>query len=283
MKKKNVILYLTYSQTFEKIDENSTPNIFALAKDGVTFENNFSCQADYRAVKACLQSGLYATEIDFNKKGYKLPVGAKSLSDCFEENGYNCYNDFDSLKEPFFIFKADFDNNNIDKSLGKLVATLKEKGIYDDTVIAFLNYSHSEKMPLIIKGGSFDNGRIEKGLTSIIDIPPTLLSIANIPVPYDYMGINLANDKRDCVFIQSTKSSRIIITERFKYEIHLSTVGKILQKKAFKQGYLYDLAKDDLKGTNLIKDARYKNIKEDLKYLIIKQMEIAKEEPPVIF
>ena len=147
--------------------------------------------------------------------------------------------------------------------------------------------------PLIIKGGKFTGGKKEERLSSLIDLPPTLLSMAGIQIPSTYMGVDLAEQidnpdkKRDCVFMQISEASnsRAIRTERFKYEVRdIAVTGYAHHRaKVYFENYLYDLKKDPNEKYNLIKDPRYRHIRQELKYLLLKQMQNAQEEAPVIF
>ena len=146
--------------------------------------------------------------------------------------------------------------------------------------------------PLIIKGGKFVGGKKEERLSSLIDLPPTLLSMANIPIPRTYMGVDLGkqvdnpDDKRDCVFIQISEASnsRAVRTDRFKYEVRDAAItGYVHHKsKVYFENYLYDLQKDPNEKNNLIKDPRYAHVRQELKFLLLKQMQNAQEEAPVI-
>lgn len=200
--------------------------------------------------------------------------------------------------------------NKLDYNVGRLVDKLKELGIYDDTVIIYtsdhgshfktrnLEYKRSchesaTHTPLIIKGGGFEGGKTETRLSSLIDIPPTLLSLAEIPVPKSYMGVDLTkqinnpDEKRDCVFIQISEASnsRAIRTDRFKYSVRdaAPTGYAHHSSKAYFEDYLYDLKLDPNEKNNLIKNKKYANIRQELKYLLIDQMVKAGEERPVIF
>ena len=53
--------------------------------------------------------------------------------------------------------------------------------------------------------------------------------------------------------------------------------------KVYFENYLYDLKKDPNEKHNLVKDPRYRHVRQELKYLLLKQMELAEEEAPVIF
>ena len=193
--------------------------------------------------------------------------------------------------------------------MGRLVNKLKELGIYDDTVIIYtsdhgshfktrnLEYKRSchesaSRTPLIIKGGGFEGGKTEKRLSSLIDIPPTILSMAGIDIPENYMGMDLTKQidnpelKRDCVFMQISESQcgRAIRTDRFKYAVRdLSPLGYTHGKsKVYFEDYLYDLEHDPIEKTNLIKNPKYAHIRQELKYMLIEQMVHADEERPVI-
>ena len=117
--------------------------------------------------------------------------------------------------------------------------------------------------------------------------------MADIPIPKSYMGIDLnkqvddPNAKRDCVFMQISEASnsRAIRTDRFKYEIRDAAITGYAhhQAKVYFEDYLYDLEKDPNEKVNLIKDSRYRHIRQELKYLLLKQMQNAGEEAPVIF
>ena len=106
------------------------------------------------------------------------------------------------------------------------------------------------------------------------------------------MGVDLTaqmnnpDKKRDCVFIQISEASnsRAIRTDRFKYEVRdLAITGYAHhESKVYFENYLYDLQKDPNEKHNLIKDPRYSHVRQELKYLLLKQMANAQEEAPVI-
>lgn len=433
MGKKNIIFYFSDQQRWDTITEELTPNLWQLASEGVKFENNFTCQPVCGPARACLQTGVYATQCGCYWNGIPLPDDITPLAHYFNEAGYDtayigkwhlasnrlpgiglhceskpipkekqgeykywrasdvleftshgydgyvfdgdgnkidftgyradCINDFAleyldnrDKDKPFFMFisqlephhqndhhcyegyketvdnyksypipddlsflKGDYNEmypdylsaiNRLDYNVGRLVEKLKEQGIYDDTIIIYtsdhgshfktrnLEYKRSchesaTHTPLIIKGGGFEGGLNENRLSSLIDIPPTLLSMAGIPVPSTYMGVDLTkqiNDpsrKRDCVFMQISEASnsRAIRTERFKYEVRdLAPTGYAHHTAmAYWESYLYDLKNDPNEKVNLVKDPKYRHVRQELKYLLLKQMELAEEEAPVIF
>lgn len=433
MKQKNIVFYFSDQQRWDTINEEVTPNLCALAKEGVKFENNFTCQPVCGPARACLQTGVYATQNECYWNGVALPQDIKPLAEYFNESGYqtayigkwhlasdrlpgvgihcedkavpknrqgkyqywrgadvleftshgydgyvfdgdgnridfkgyrpDCINDFAlefienrDKNKPFFMFvsqlephhqndrhtfegykptvekfrnyplpddltflKGDYAQmypdyisaiNRLDYNVGRLIDKLKNEGIYDDTVIIYTSdhgchfktrnaeykrscHESSTHTPLIIKGGGFDGSKTETRLTSLIDMPPTLLSLAGIKPPESYMGIDLKkqlddpDSSRKCVFIQISEASnsRAIRTDRFKYEVRdPAPLGYAHYKsKVYFESYLYDLKKDPCEKRNLVRDPRYAKVRNELKYLLIEQMVNAQEEHPVIF
>ena len=433
MKRKNIIFYFSDQQRWDTVNEEVTPNLCKLAEEGVLFENNFTCQPVCGPARACIQTGVYATQCECYYNGIPLPDNITPLAHYFNEAGYetayigkwhlasdrypgvglhcektavpknrqgeyqywraadvleftshgydgyifdgdgnkidfkgyraDCINDFaleflDKRNEqkPFFMFisqlephhqndhhcyegyretvdnykdyplpgdltflKGDYKEmypdyisaiNRLDYNVGRLVDKLKELGIYDDTIIIYTSdhgshfktrnqeykrscHESATHTPLIIKGGGFNGGYKEKRLSSLIDIPPTLLSMAQIPIPASYMGVDLTkqinnpDEKRQCVFMQISEASnsRAIRTERFKYAVRdMALTGYTHHtSKAYFEDYLYDLEKDPDEKVNLVKDRKYAHIRQELKYLLLNQMKLAEEEPAVIF
>lgn len=431
-KQKNIIFYFSDQQRWDTVNEQVTPNLMQLAKEGVKFENNFTCQPVCGPARACIQTGVYATQCGCYWNGIPLPQDITPLAHYFNEAGYqtayvgkwhlasdrlpgiglhcestaipkdkqgeyqywraadvleftshgydgyvfdgdgnkmefkgyraDCINDYATefienrdKDKPFFLFvsqlephhqndrhcyegyKETIDNykdyplpedltflkgnykesypdymsaiNRLDYNVGRLVEKLKEEGIYEDTVIIYTSdhgshfktrnpeykrscHESATHTPLIIKGGGFQGGKSETRLSSLIDMPPTLLSLAGIPIPDSYMGVDLTkqidnpDDKRVCVFMQISEAtnSRAIRTDRFKYSVRdVAVTGYVHHSaKAYFEDYLYDLEKDPHEKNNLIKDKRYAHVRQELKYLLIEQMVNAGEERPVI-
>lgn len=133
---------------------------------------------------------------------------------------------------------------SLDDNLGKLIRTLKEKGIYEDTVIIFVSdhgchfrtqdgeykrnfYDSCLRVPLVIYGGEFKGGiRCEK-LVSLINLPATILEIAGVKPPkcmrYPSIQAIMKNENLgNTVFYQISESfvGRGIRTAKWKYVVH---------------------------------------------------------------
>ena len=193
--------------------------------------------------------------------------------------------------------------NRLDYNVGRLVEKLKEKGIYENTVIIYtsdhgshfktrnLEYKRSPHdscthIPLIIKGGKFSTGENVKDVVSLIDLPPTLLDFAGIDVPKSYSGISLLCDqKREHAFIQISESQvgRAIRTKDFLYSVRAVGIGYVKAKaKVYFEDYLYDVNADPIQKNNLIKDKKYKETRKQLKEILTKQMMEIGEKKPII-
>lgn len=228
-----------------------------------------------------------------NYKNYPIPADLSFLKGDYKE----MYSDYISAI------------NRLDYNFGKLVRKLKELGIYEDTVLIYssdhgchfktrnLEYKRSchdscIHTPLIIKGGGFNGGKLEKRLVSLIDIPPTLLSLAEIPIPSEYAGFDLTkqienkSEARKCVFMQISESQcgRAIRTSDYMYSVRDLCPGGGFRpsSKVYFEDYLYDLKKDPNEKINLVKSPEYAEIRQDLKYMLIDEMKAAGEEEPVI-
>jgi arylsulfatase A-like enzyme len=168
----------------------------------------------------------------------------------------------------------------VDEVVGHLVDRLQKLGIADNTVIIFMGdngfylgehglegkwYGHEEsiRVPLIVydpRMASALKGCKPEQIALNVDIAPTILCLANVPVPSDMQGQNLMDiiqkkvPERKDFFYEHTyqKSPKIpqvegVVTKRFKY------------MKFIEHNYeeLYDIKNDPHETTNLAKDTKY--------------------------
>lgn len=197
--------------------------------------------------------------------------------------------------------------NRLDENVGRLIAKLKEKGLYENTIIIYTSdhgshfktrnaeykrscHDSATHTPLIIAGGSFSSGKKEDCLVSLIDLPPTLLELAGIPIPQSFSGKSIVpmlsgKNKRDCVFMQISESQcgRAIRTQKYKYSVRSLGSGLTKHKsKVYFEDYLYDLENDPCEKVNLIKKAEYEEVRKNLRKMLIREMTNADEEEPKI-
>ncbi len=92
-KRPNIIFYFSDQQRWDTMGCYGqklpvTPNLDRLAAQGTLFENAFTCQPVCGPARACLQTGLYATQIGCHVNDLKLPLDADTIARRFNDAGY---------------------------------------------------------------------------------------------------------------------------------------------------------------------------------------------------
>ena len=93
MKQPNIIFYFSDQQRWDTMGcygqkLNVTPVLDALAQEGALFENAFTCQPVCGPARACLQTGLYATQVGVHTNHRILPEGFDTLARRLISGGY---------------------------------------------------------------------------------------------------------------------------------------------------------------------------------------------------
>lgn len=174
-----------------------------------------------------------------------------------------------------FIRSYIYEIEYLDEHLGRLVAGLKGRGLYDDTLILFTS-DHGEEfcehggfwhglslfeeqiaIPLMMKlPGNHNGGKRNPGLARHLDIAPTIAAFAGLQPDGQWRGINLFNERLEPANAETT----------FVYA-HLDFEGIVLRavrdmeykfieanegnKRNFPSAALYDLVTDPGEQTNL--------------------------------
>ncbi len=94
MNKPNIIFYFSDQQRADSAGCYGqklpvTPNLDALAQEGTLFENAFTCQPVCGPMRACLQSGVYASQIGCYRNDIALPTDCKTIAHYVKEAGYD--------------------------------------------------------------------------------------------------------------------------------------------------------------------------------------------------
>lgn len=207
----------------------------------------------------------------------------------------------------------------MDENLGRMVAKLKEKGLYENTVIIFLadhgshfmtrnrdahlngydDYKRSMhdaclRVPLVISGGAFSGGNVVTDLVSTAGLPKTILGIAGVDVGDAMIGEDFADvlhhknpNRPNEVFAQISESrvGRVIRTADYAYSVYAPGINGGAQSAAnlYADDFLYDLKKDPLELHNLVDDPAYVPVKKDLRRRLLKWIwEAEKASPKII-
>jgi len=98
--------------------------------------------------------------------------------------------------------------SHMDNQIGRIVQALKDKGIYENTLIVYTAdhgiaigqhglmgkqnmYEHSIRIPLIFRGPGVPEGKRHYALSSNIDIFPTVAELCGVAIPEEADGISL--------------------------------------------------------------------------------------------
>lgn len=168
---------------------------------------------------------------------------------------------------------------SIDDSIGEIRKTLSERGLEDDTIFLFLSdhgchfrtrnaeykrspHESSIHVPLVIQGPGFDRSLEIPELTSQIDITPTLLAAAGVPVPASMQGRSFlplldreVQDWRNEVYVQMSEAGtgRALRTPEWTYAV--MAPGSLHTPAAasdhYQEEYLYNLRADPNQLVNL--------------------------------
>jgi len=171
----------------------------------------------------------------------------------------------------------------LDEALGRICDALKSTGQLKETILLFSSdhgchfktrnaeykrsaHESSIRVPTMLHGPGFMCGGDRRELVSLIDLPPTLLDAAGVPVPPAMQGRSLLPRLRgreptwrDDVYIEisETQSARALRTDRWKFIV--SVQGSDAAQAAneptwpvYTEEALYDLATDPHEFVNVI-------------------------------
>ncbi|WP_145021476.1 sulfatase-like hydrolase/transferase [Paenibacillus sp. Y412MC10] len=198
----------------------------------------------------------------------------------------------------------------LDEAFGRLMDALKSLDLLENTIVLFTSdhgchfktrngeykrscHESSIRVPTALAGHCFDSGGQIRELVSLIDLPPTLLDAAGIPVPEHMQGRSilplLKGEKKEWpqeVFVQISEShtGRAIRTKRWKYSVravepHGDRGGAA---DCYTEDFLYDLQADLNELTNLAGLASYRVISDELRGRLLSRMAEAGEALPRI-
>jgi arylsulfatase A-like enzyme len=198
----------------------------------------------------------------------------------------------------------------LDEMLGRLLDAIKSLGLSEDTIVVFTSdhgnhfrtrnseykrscHDASIRVPLALAGPGFDGGGQVGELVSLIDLPPTLLDAAGLPVPPEMQGrsfLPLLRGERAgwpeevLVQISEIQVGRAIRTHRWKYSVSAPDLDGWDNAAAdrYAEEFLYDLEADPYELTNLVGLETYREVADELRERLIRRMVEAGERAPVV-
>ena len=200
--------------------------------------------------------------------------------------------------------------NSLDQNVGRMIDTLKEMNLWDNTIFIYTSDHGSHfrtrnreykrachdgctHVPLIIHGGAFNGGKRITEMTSLIDLPATILDCVGAEIPERFKGNSLvplvegkADGWGDDVFIQISESQvgRAVRTHDYKYSVYAPDKSgkRDMNSDVYVEQYLYDLKADPNERNNLVSDPNYAEVRAEMKARLLSRMERAGEAVPVV-
>ena len=185
----------------------------------------------------------------------------------------------------------------LDEALGRLLDALRSMEILDNTIILFTSdhgnhfktrnseykrscHEASIRIPMILRGPCFDGGGRITDLVNLVDIPPTLLDAAGIPIPADMEGRSLLDGRKgwpDDIFVQISESQvgRAVRTKRWKYGVTAEGLDgwKESGSPEYTEQFLYDLEHDPHEQVNLCGHTSHKEVSRDMRERLKKYLQ----------
>jgi arylsulfatase A-like enzyme len=200
----------------------------------------------------------------------------------------------------------------LDEALGRLLDALKSLGLTGNTIVLFTSdhgchfktrnaeykrscHDASIRVPCALTGPGFRGGGQLRELVSLVDLPPTLLDAAGLPVPPEMQGRSLlpllrgqdgATDWPGEVFVQISESQvgRCVRTPRWKYAVVApdKNGNRDPGSDRYAEESLYDLQADPWELTNLIGLESHRETAAVLRERLVRRMVEAGETAPEI-
>ncbi len=414
----NVLVFFTDQQRWDSTGLHGnplglTPNFDRFAQNGTHCYHAVTCQPVCGPARACLQTGLYATNTGVFRNGLALQPGARTLAHYFREGGYQtayigkwhlsnqrvivpeeeqggyeywlganaleaCSEPYNAVMfdkkgnrvklpgyrvdaetdaairyidahkhAPFFLFlsflEPHFQNHlddypppdgyreaytgrwtppdlqalggsaaqhlggywgmvkRLDEAFGRILDALKSLRLLRNTIVVFTSdhachfktrngeykrscHESSVRIPMALAGPGFDGGGRRREIISLIDLPPTLLEAAGLPVPETMQGRSFlrlnrgdARDWPEDAFIQISEAQvgRALRTGRWKYSVYApdKNGGRDPAADHYLEQFLYDLESDPYELRNLIHLESHREVCRVLRRRLIRRIE----------
>ncbi|MFH1719886.1 MAG: sulfatase-like hydrolase/transferase, partial [Planctomycetota bacterium] len=161
--------------------------------------------------------------------------------------------------------------SQIDHHVGRMVELLKQKGLYDDTIIVFTadhgdymgfhhmllkgNYMYDPvvKVPLIIKWlGNNRSGTVSQQMVNNIDLAPTLCRAAGCePGPGMHGQVLQHETDGHAIIFAESNGGRQVMARSSNYKLILAAPGN--------ENLFFDVRKDPLEMNNLYESPQYRD------------------------
>jgi len=197
---------------------------------------------------------------------------------------------------------------NIDHNVGRLVNTLEEEGLTENTVVVYTCdhgnhfrtrnaeykrscHDSSLRIPLVMWGPGFERHQVVPEPVGLVDLPPTLLDAAGLSVPETMQGRSLLplvrREAEACetwpedVFVQISESmiGRALRSERWTYCVTApgATGNSGSGSDVYVESHLYDAFADPHQLVNLVGRRQFEEVADRLRVRLLERMQAAGE------
>ena len=199
----------------------------------------------------------------------------------------------------------------VDDCLGRIVRSVREKGLWDDTVFVFMSdhgellgsygmthkipvfYDCLTRIPFIIRiPGMEKTGYVQSGLAEEVDIAPTILEAFNCPVPASMVGKSMYSCImqgkafcKDSILCEAGGGSATVRSpvEGLKLKAPFIPTsfgpGAMVRKGKYKLSFysddmpqLFDLEKDQNETENLFDDESCASVRREMTELLLRRL-----------
>lgn len=302
--------------------------------DGFVFDENMNkCEFQGYRADAITDFGLEFLDSYDGKKPFFLTI---SHIEPHHQNDRGCYEGPKGSKERFADYelpedlkalKGDADEmypdylgccRSLDDNLGRLIQKLKEKGLYQNTIILYSSDHGSHfktrnkdehltggddykrschdsclQVPLVIAGPGFRGGKRVRDLVSTAGLPKTILAMAGVDVGDAMIGEDLKKvadgrleGRQNRIFAQISESrtGRCIRTQDYLYSVYApgSDGWQEGSSDYYEEDFLYDLKKDPYELENQVRNPAYAQVRALLAKALLEEIEKAEGVRPVI-
>ena len=213
-------------------------------------------------------------------------------------------NSFQSLGGYFGMVKR------LDEALGRLRDAVESLELSQNTIILFVSdhgchfktrndeykrscHDASLRVPAALCGPGFDGGGRVSELISLVDLPPTLLDGAGLPVPEVMAGRSLVPLLQSAdapwpeeIFAQISESEvgRCVRTQRWKYSVSAPNLNgnKNAAAEVYEEAFLYDLLADPYELTNIVGFKSHEKVRTVMRERLLRRLTEAGEAAPEI-
>lgn len=252
-----------------------------------------------------------------DRRRYEGPDGSKAKFADFEVPGdLKAYSDAHADGTDISNWKENYPDylgccHSLDYNVGRLVDTLKEQGMWENTILVYTadHGSHfitrgieaeykrtchdaSIHIPLIVTGPGFEGGKTVEHVVSLLDLPATLLDCAGIKKPDEFQGRSLRPlaqnpqmEWEDVAFMQISESrvGRAIRTPEYTYSVRAEGDGYAVSgSDVYYEEFFYVLKDDPYQQNNLAADPAWARKRAQLAEILKQKMLQAGEAAPEI-